>query len=160
MRLGVMTTVLPRPSIEAVAEAVRAADLDAVQLNLESAGLEPLPAALDQATAARIGEAFARQDVEVAAVSGTFNAIHPDAAWRAECIRRVGLLAGLCGPLGTRVSTLCTGTRHATNMWRWHPENARPEAWKEMVETMRALVRHAEASGVDLAFEPEVVNVV
>src|SRR5207249_7430916 len=33
-------------------------------------------------------------------------------------------------------------------------------SWNEMVETMRALVRHAEASGVDLAFEPEVVNVV
>src|SRR5207249_11036873 len=33
-------------------------------------------------------------------------------------------------------------------------------SWNEMVETMRALVRHAEASGVDLAFEPEVVTVV
>src|SRR4029078_12271487 len=42
MRLGVMTTVLPRPSIEAVADAVRAAGLAAVQLNLECAGLEPL----------------------------------------------------------------------------------------------------------------------
>jgi sugar phosphate isomerase/epimerase len=139
---------------------VRAAGLAAVQLNLDSAGLQPLPAGLDEATARRIGEAFARQGVEVGAVSGTFNAIHADAAWRAECIRRVGLLAERCGLLGTRVIALCTGTRHPTNMWRFHPDNARPEAWKEMVETMRALVRHAEASGVELAFEPEVVNVV
>jgi sugar phosphate isomerase/epimerase len=160
MRLGVMTSVLPRPSIESVAEAVRAAGLSSVQLNMDSAGLESLPAALDEASARRIGEAFARQGVEVAAVSGTFNAIDPDRAWREECIRRVGLLAARCELLGTRVITLCTGTRHATNMWRHHPDNARREAWAEMVETMRALMEHAEATGAVLAFEPEVVNVV
>jgi sugar phosphate isomerase/epimerase len=160
MRLGVMTTVLPRPSIEAVAEAVRAAGLTAVQLELASAGLESPPAEISEAAAARIGSAFAREGVEVSAVSGTFNAIHPDRAWREECIRRVGVLAAHCGRMGTRVITLCTGTRHPTNMWRWHPDNAWPEAWDEMVETMRALARHGEAHDVDLAFEPEVVNVV
>jgi sugar phosphate isomerase/epimerase len=160
MRLGVITGHLPRPTVEEVAQAVRAAGLSAVQLNLDSAGLEPLPAQIDEATARRIREAFTREGVEVAAVSGTFNAIDPDRERRAECIRRVGILAEQCGQLGTRVITLCTGTRHATNMWRYHPDNARPEAWAEMVETMRALARHGEAHDVDLAFEPEVVNVV
>lgn len=160
MKLGVMSTVLPRPRIEAVAAAVRAAGLAAVQLEPASAGLEPLFADLDAATASRIGQAFAREDVAVSAVSGTFNAIHPDRVWRVECIRRVGLLAQHCAVLGSRVITLCTGTRHPTNMWRYHPDNGRPEAWVEMVETMRALARHGEAHSVDLAFEPEVVNVV
>lgn len=160
MQLGVMTSVLPRPTIEEVAEAVRAARLTAVQLNLESAGLDPLPETLDAATARRIGAAFAGHGVRVSAVSGTFNAIHPDRDWRAECVRRVGRLAERCEALGTRVITLCTGTRNPDSMWRHHPDNARPEAWAEMVETMRALIAHAEACGVDLAFEPEVVNVV
>jgi len=160
MRLGVMTTVLPRSTIESVAEAVRSAGLDAVQLNLDSAGLDPLPADLDAETARRIGDAFRQQDIEVSAVSGTFNVIHPDREWRREATRRVGLLADRCALLGTRVITLCTGTRHPTNMWRHHPDNALPDAWTEMVETTRALVGHGEAAGVDLAFEPEVVNVV
>lgn len=160
MQLGVMTTVLPRPTIEEVARAVRAADLSAVQLNMDSAGLEPLPPEIDEGTARRIGEAFAREGIAVAAVSGTFNAIDPDRAWRAECIRRVGVLAEQCGRLGTSVITLCTGTRHPTNMWRFHPDNARPEAWAEMVETMAVLARHGERTGVDVAFEPEVVNIV
>ncbi len=160
MRLGVISGHLLRPRIEEVAQAVRAAGLSAVQLGLDSAGLEPLPAELDQPTARRIGEALAREGVEVAAVSGTFNAIDPDRGLRSEYIRRVGILAEHCQELGTRVITLCTGTRHRTNMWRHHPDNARAEAWAEMVETMRALVRHAEANDVDLAFEPEVVNVV
>lgn len=160
MQLGVMTSVLPRPTIEDVAEAVRAAGLAAVQLNLDSAGLEPLPESLDAATARRIGAGFTERGIQVSALSGTFNAIHPDREWRSECVRRVGRLAERCGDLGTRVITLCTGTRNPASMWRHHPENARPEAWAEMVETMRALVAHAEPHGVDLAFEPEVVNVV
>ena len=160
MRLGVMTTVLPRQTVQAVAEAVRAAGLQAVQLNLDSADLDPLPAELESETARQIGEAFVQHGIEVSAVSGTFNAIHPDRSWREECTRRVGLLAERCELLGTRVITLCTGTRHATNMWRNHPDNALPDAWEALVATMRALAKHAEAAGVDLAFEPEVVNVV
>jgi sugar phosphate isomerase/epimerase len=160
MQLGVMTSVLSRPTIQAVAEAIREAELTAVQLNLESAGLEALPESLDPATAQRIGAAFTERGIQVAAVSGTFNAIHPDREWRAECVRRVGQLAARCKLLGTRVITLCTGTRNPASMWRSHPENGRPEAWSEMVETMRALVAHAETHGVELAFEPEVVNVV
>ena len=79
---------------------MRAAGLEAVQLNLDSAGLEPLPAEWDAGTARRIGDAFRQRGVEVSAVSGTFNAIHPDLVWRAECIRRVGLLAERCELLG------------------------------------------------------------
>jgi sugar phosphate isomerase/epimerase len=93
-------------------------------------------------------------------VSGTFNAIHPDPTYRAECLRRVGVLASRCAALGTKVITLCTGTRDAGYMWRFHPDNATTESWAEMVETMRRLVDHAEENSVTLAFEPEVVNVV
>lgn len=160
MRLGVMSKVLGRPSIEEVAAAVREAGLEAVQLNLEVAGLEELPAALDEAVCARIHAAFAAHHVEISAVSGTFNAIHPDRAYREECIRRVGILASRCATLGTEVITLCTGTRDTESMWRYHPENATPESWQEMVETMRRLIDYAEEHSVTLAFEPEVANVV
>jgi sugar phosphate isomerase/epimerase len=160
MKLGVMTKVFPRPTIEAVAEAVRGAGLAAVQLNLESAGMETLPPALEAGVCRRIREAFAERGIDVSAVSGTFNAIDPDRARREECVRRLGILAARCAELGTGVITLCTGTRDAGSMWRAHPENGTAAAWEEMVGTMRALVRHAEAHGVTLAFEPEVVNVV
>ena len=160
MRLGVMTKVFDRPTIEEVAGAIRAAGLEAVQLNLESAGLEEFPEELEESDCARIRAAFAAHDVAVSAVSGTFNAIHPDPGYRAECIRRVGMLASRCAALGTGVITLCTGTRDAEYMWAFHPDNAQPEAWEELVETMRALVTQAEENSVTLAFEPEVVNVV
>lgn len=160
MRLGVMSKVFLRATIEEVAAAIGAAEMYAIQLNLDSAGLDALPATLDPADCRRIHAAFAARDIEISAVSGTFNAIDPDREWRAEAIRRLGVLAERCEDLDTRVITLCTGTRNPTSMWRHHPDNAQPAAWDEMVETMRQLAVSAERAGVLLAFEPEVVNVV
>jgi sugar phosphate isomerase/epimerase len=160
MRLGVMSKVFERPSIEEVARAIREAGLHATQLNLESAGLEELPEALDESLCARVREAFEREGLAISAVSGTFNAIHPDAAVRAEGVHRVALLASRCRLLGTDVITQCTGTRDRDWMWRSHPANSDPDAWEDCLATFRTLVGHAEHHDVTLAFEPEVVNVV
>lgn len=160
MLLGVMSKVYERSTIEEVARAIREAGLRAVQLNLESAGLEELPSTLDEALCARVREAFEREGLAISAVSGTINAIHPDPAVRAEGIRRVGLLASRCRLLGSEVITQCTGTRDHGWMWRAHPANADPDAWEDCLTTFRALVAHAERYDVTLAFEPEVVNVV
>jgi sugar phosphate isomerase/epimerase len=155
-----MTHHILRDSVEEVADAIAGYGFTAVQLNLESAGLDPLPADMDAATCRRIGAAFAGRGIAVAAVSGTFNAIDPDHSRRQEGVRRVALLAGRCADLGTRVVTLCTGTRHPTHMWRAHPDNALPDAWADCVQTLRQLAAIGEREGVTMAFEPETVNVV
>jgi sugar phosphate isomerase/epimerase len=56
--------------------------------------------------------------------------------------------------------TLCTGTRDPEGMWRRHPDNDAPEAWADLLMSMREAVRAAEECRVTLAFEPEVANVV
>jgi len=160
MRLGLMTHHVPRNSIEEVAAAIAGLGLTEVQLNLESAGLDPLPVELPAETCRRIGAAFARHGIAISAVSGTFNAIHPDLALRREETDRVGLLAARCHDLGTGVITLCTGTRNPNHMWRRHPDNTLPDAWADCVQTMRALAGYGEQEGVTMAFEPETVNVV
>src|SRR6266498_797488 len=114
MRLGLMTHHILRDSIDEVAEAIAGYGIHAVQLNLESAGLDPLPESLDSATCRRIAAAFDERGIEVSAVSGTFNAIHPELAQRQESVRRLGLLAAHCADLNTRIITLCTGTRNPT----------------------------------------------
>jgi len=45
-------------------------------------------------------------------------------------------------------------------MWRKHPENASPEAWRDLLETANALVRIADDHGLTVALEAEVVTVV
>jgi sugar phosphate isomerase/epimerase len=93
-------------------------------------------------------------------MQGTFNMCHPDANYRAGGVRRIGVLAAACKELGVPRIHLCSGTRDLINMWKYHPKNSTPEAWKDSVASIRDAVEIAKPSGVTLAFEPEVNNVV
>ncbi len=160
MILGVMTRTLSRPSLEEIADAILGFGFQAVQLNLQSAGRTSLPEELPEETARAIGAVFSSRGLKVAAVSASFNAAHPDAEVRAQGVRCVALLASRCRWLGAGIITLCTGSRDTQSMWRSHPGNDTPEAWRDSVETIRRLLDATEDTGVTLAFEPEVVNVV
>ncbi len=69
-------------------------------------------------------------------------------------------MALACNALGTSVITLCTGSRDPESMWRRHPDNDLPEAWSDMLVSMEEALNLTEDTGVTLAFEPEVSNVV
>ena len=45
-------------------------------------------------------------------------------------------------------------------MWRAHPDNNTPEAWRDLVESMKQALAVAEEYDVVLALEPEVANVI
>ncbi|MCL4543548.1 MAG: sugar phosphate isomerase/epimerase [Chloroflexi bacterium] len=160
MRLGIMTKHLHRANIESVAEAVAGYGLAAVQLNLDSAGLEEIPETFDAATCRRIRAVFDCRGITIAAVSGTFNMIDPNQGRLREHIIRFPTLLDWCTGLGCDVVTACTGTRHPSNMWRHHPDNANPDAWKDLRNALSQLLPIAESRGVTIAFEPEVVNVI
>jgi sugar phosphate isomerase/epimerase len=160
MRLGIMATTFVRPTLEATLDAVAACGVRSVQFDLACAGLPTLPAQITPALCAQVRDAFAARGLTMAALSETFNMIHPEPTERAEGLRRLRVLLDACGALGTTVVTLCTGTRDAHHIWRRHPDNDTPAAWTDLVASMREAVRGAEAVGVTLAFEPEVANVV
>ncbi len=86
--------------------------------------------------------------------------IHPDKAIREAGMRRLAVLAAACAPMGTRLITLCTGTRDPDDQWRWHPDNASPDAWADLVTEMDAAVALADRFDIDLGIEPELANVV
>ena len=96
----------------------------------------------------------------MAGISGTFNIIDPDIQRRADCLRRLRILAEACDHLGTHVITLCSGTCDPHNMWRRHPDNDLLQTWREMVSSIREIAHIGEQTGVTMAFEPEVNNVV
>ncbi len=160
LALGIMTRHVERATIEEVARAIRSHGLTAVQLSLESAGLDPLPDGVPEAVARRLGQTFRDAGVRVAAVSGTFNVLDPDHERRNANMERFARLCNACDWLGTRVVTTCTGTRNTESMWRHHPDNQRPEAWAELVDRTGEMARAAERAGVVMAFEPETANVV
>src|SRR5687767_13903160 len=94
MRLGIFAKTFDRPTLDETLTAVRAQDLDLVQFNLSCAGMETLPSSLGPAEVTGIRDCLRKHNVEVAALSGTFNAIHPDVKLRREGIHRCRLLIG------------------------------------------------------------------
>ena len=160
MRLGIFAKTFSRPSPEGVFDAVVGHGLRETQFNMSVAGLPSMPDEIDPALADRVRQAAAERNIALVAVSGTFNMIHPDPEVRRDGLRRLGVLAGACERLGTSTVTLCTGTRDPDDMWRRHPDNATPEAWRDLLATMQVALEIAEGHGVTLAFEPEISNVV
>ncbi len=155
MRLGIFSRTFARPTVEDVFDAVSACGLSCVQFNMSSAGLPPLPDEIAPSLITRIHEASLSRDIEIVAVSGTYNMIHPDPQVQQTGLRRLRTLAAACQGLGTSVITLCTGTRDPADMWHWHPENASSQTWSDLLRAVEAALHIAEEEQVTLAFEPE-----
>jgi sugar phosphate isomerase/epimerase len=160
MEIGIFAKTFARRRLEWTLDAVRAHGLRCVQFNMACTGLPPMPDRIDPSLCDRIRKALAARGLRMAAVSGTFNMIHPDPEQRRTGLARLRVLAEACRDLGTSIITLCTGTRAADNMWRRHPDNDTADAWDDLLVSMRSALEIAEATGVTLAFEPEVANVV
>jgi sugar phosphate isomerase/epimerase len=160
MRLGIFARTFARPTLEAALDAVAAHGLDALQFNPLLLGGLSLPESIAPADAAQVAAAHRARGLEMVAVSGTYNMAHPDPARRADGARRLAALIAVAPELGTRVVTLCTGTRDPDDMWRAHPGNGSAAAWADMIESVGSAVAAAEAAGVVVAVEPEPGNVV
>ena len=160
MRIGILSKVFARPTLEDVFDAVADAELDCVQFNLESAGLTPMPETVPASLANRIREAAASRGIALASVQATFNMSHPDAEFRRDGLRRLREIATACDCLGTTVIAICIGSRNSHNMWGHHPDNGTPQAWHDMTTCVSEAVEIAREAGVTLALEPEVTNVV
>jgi len=119
-----------------------------------------MPDAIDPRLCDRIRGACDERGITIAAISGTFNMIHPDVTVRRDGLRRLRTLAASCGALGTTLVTLCTGTRDPNDMWRPHPANAANDAWQDLLASMREAIEIARDNGISVAIEPETANVV
>lgn len=160
MQIGIMSGTFDRATLEAELDAVVNHGIRCMQFGLSSAGVTELPTHIDSGLCDRIREDMAARNITMTALGGTYNMIHPDLQRRADGLRNLRVLAAACERLGTSVITLCTGSRDPDNMWRRHPDNDTPEAWEDLVVSMRQAVEVAEEYQVTLAFEPEVANVV
>jgi sugar phosphate isomerase/epimerase len=160
MQIGLMDGTIKRPTLEETLDAVAAHGIHAMQTNLGRVGIPEQPEQLDIEGCANVRQEFAARHINIAAIDGTYNMIHPDVQVRDAGVRKLRVVAAACEHLGTSIISLCTGTRDTQSMWRHHPDNDTPEAWTDLVASMRQAVQVAEEYNVTLAFEPEVANVV
>jgi len=160
MQIGILLGTFARPTLGARLDAAKAHGLECVQLSMDCAGQPPMPDQIAPDLVDRIRREAADRGIAIVAVQGTFNMSHPDAEHRRTGLRRLRVLAAACQRLGTLKIHLCTGTRDRENMWRRHADNDSPEAWRDMAACIGEAVEIARQTGVILAFEPEVNNVV
>ena len=160
MQLGIFAKTFARPSVEEVFGAVAKHHLRCAQFNFSCAGLPGLPEHIELELARRIRKTAEERRISIAAVSGTFNMIHPNTLKRREGLRGLEVLAAACSRIDTQVITLCTGTRDPEDMWRRHPDNDRPEAWRDLHVTLTKALTIADKHGVTLGLEPETGNVI
>jgi sugar phosphate isomerase/epimerase len=170
-RLGVLTTEFDAPTFDDIADQIAGHQISSVQLQLGSVirdvptvdalmrGLDVLGDRITDDLAVRAHEVLNARGIEVAAVDGTYNMVHPDADRRDRNLEHLVTLIHLAPSFGTRIVTLCTGTRDDI-MWRPHPDNQSDEAWADLVAQMQVAADAAQAAGIELAFEPEYNNVV
>lgn len=160
MQLGIFDKVFERDTLEERLDAVKESGFVCVQFHVDCAGGDAMPDEISDDLCDRIRKAHTERDIALGAVSGTFNMIHPDVSKREDGLRRLKVLAGACERMGADIITLCSGTRNPGSMWRPHPDNNTPEAWRDLVGSMEVAAQIGEDCGVTMAFEPEVANVV
>lgn len=160
MRLGIFARTFPGHRPEDVLAQAASAGYVAVQYNMVCSGLESLPESVTEAEANAVAAAAANTGVEIAAVSATWNMVHPDPAVRARGRRAFEAIASSAGRMGIRLVTLCTGSLNAADQWAPHPENGSAAAWRTLLQEFEAILPVAERCGLSLGVEPEPGNVV
>ncbi len=160
MELGIFAKTFSRPTLEGVLDAVSEPGLRCVQFNFACAGLPTLPHEIAPSLLTQIRRALDERNLRVAAVSGTFNMIHPDPREREKGLRGLAAVASASAELGASLMTLCTGTRDPEDMWRGHRDNGSIQAWEDLVQTLQEALFIAERHDLTLGIEPEIGNVI
>jgi sugar phosphate isomerase/epimerase len=160
MRIGVFAKTFPGRDPEGVLRQSAEAGFEGVQYNMACSGLAPMPDQIPDDVVTSVAAAARVTGQRILAVSGTYNMIHPDPAVRRAGERRLAVIAAACRGMGSPLVTLCTGTRDPDDQWRHHPDNATPEAWRDLLDAFEAAVAIAERHDVLLGVEPELANVV
>ncbi|TXH99675.1 MAG: sugar phosphate isomerase/epimerase [Rhizobium sp.] len=160
MRLGIFAKTFEGTEPGSVLKSVAEAGFAAAQYNMACSGLAPMPDVISPSQAVAVAAGAESAGIEIVAVSGTYNMIHPDIAVRQAGHRRLEELARHCDGMSTRLITLCTGTRDPLDQWRAHPGNDLPDAWRDLLEAMEVAIGIADRYDVELGIEPELANVI
>jgi len=159
MKLGIFAKTFKFGNIDGIFAKIRQHGLGYIHYNMACSGLPELPL---QVPADKIDEIKAHAgwyQLEVVGLSATFNMIDRDPSVRTAGLKSLQALAPVARDIGTNFISLCTGSK-GPDKWEWHPDNATPTAWNELLQTMEQAVRIAEQYQILLGVEPEMGNVV
>ena len=151
---------IPGTNASDVLDAAAADGFCGVQFNLASAGLASLPDYLPKGLAEAARRHARQKQLQIPALSGTYNMAHPDASAREGSSRGFANVVEAARRMESPVVTLCSGSRDASDMWKHHSENRSAAAWKDLRAELDFALGLAAGSGIQLGIEPEPGNVI
>jgi sugar phosphate isomerase/epimerase len=160
MRIGIFAKTFPGSSPFEVLKAAAGAGYQSVQYNMACSGLGSLPDRISDDAADAVRDAARAAGVGIAAISATYNMIHPSLAIRQAGRRSFEAIASQADRIGSRLLTICTGSRDPDDQWRHHPDNGTDMAWSELLEEFGHLIAIANRFDIRIGVEPELANVV
>lgn len=154
---GIFARVFPPSPAEQLADLIASAGYQTTQLNLRALSLPTLPdySEWKEIDLAQIVTDFEARGVRVWGLSASYNMAHPDPVVRQAGRERAIEMIARAGDAGVAHVTLCAGSRSATNMWEFHPDNRSPGAYQDLTRELDALVAVGLSRGVRLVIEPE-----
>ena len=160
MELGIFSRTYQPAGIDRIFARIAQDGYQTIQFNFSSAGLPSLPKDWPEATIKAVMASATQSGLTICALSGTYNMAHPDVTRRQA--DRIGFtnIVRAAQFMQVPLVTLCSGTRHTTDMWLAHPDNGSTEAWVALRGELDFALELAERHGVALGVEPEPGNVV
>jgi sugar phosphate isomerase/epimerase len=160
MQLGIFAKTFSGASPHAVLQAVKNAGYTMAQYNMACSGLPAMPDSISNDVISDIAAAATATGIKLVALSGTYNMVHPDIAFRSNGHKQLAVIVNAAQVLAIPLVTLCTGTRDANDQWKFHRDNDSAEAWNDLLISMQTAVEIADQFNVDLGIEPELANIV
>ena len=160
MKLGIFAKTIALDNVDQAFEAVRKHGIGCVQYNMACSGLPALPSKIGTREIQDINKASERHQISICGLSATFNMIDPNLSTRQKGLTSMELLAKTSNQIGTDFLTLCTGSRHPSDKWKWHEYNLTQDAWNDLTSMMEKTIEIAEKYNILLGIEPEMGNVV
>jgi len=153
MKLGV-AGLLGNGSIEAVRQ-VRDWGFTAASWHLPD-----LETARDERALLRVRDALEAEEVTLCQLLPPDypSLVHPDAEVRARGVEALAAVLGAAVTIGAETVYVRPGSLNSAGPWTPHPENHSAVCRDRLVQSLQALIPHAERTGIPLALEGHVVS--
>lgn len=147
-------------SLEETIRRIKAHGFTSVQLDLSFKDMDLHYTALTKEKCRIIRDAFRDANLNIVAISGYTNIIHPDPAKREENLAYLKTLLKFARDLGTPYVISETGTYNPESDWVYHPKNGTEEAYEEVCKAILDLSKFAYDYGAQFLVENYTQNVI
>lgn len=146
--------------LEETARKIREKGFNTVQLDLHFKDIDLGPGNITAANAKRVRDTFRAHDLQIVAISGYTNIIHPDMDQRKANVNRLKEIIRNGRALGTPYVISETGTYNTESEWMHDPKNKTEEGFETCRAVIAELAQEAYDHGSMFLLETYVNNVV